>query len=115
MKIILTLIFTIAILCSCNPPMDKTNNSVDTTQSIIPSKPSKLSEAKEIAKTILTYVEQADMKKITKKQLDKKAAPLQKHLDSLRFELTPDELKELDDYRTQLVIEMADRKVAREK
>lgn len=74
---------------------------------------SPLSDAKETAKTIFEYVEQADTKKITKKQLDKKAMPLQKHLDSLRKVLSEDEIKDLDEYRTQLVSEMVDRKVNR--
>lgn len=105
------------LLTSCNNPSDtkQSTNTVDTSVTKTDIVKSKLDEAKETAKTIFEYVEQADTKKITKKQLDIKAKPLQRHLDSLRLLLTADEVKELDAYRTQLVSEMVDRKVIRDR
>lgn len=109
--------FAFILLTSCNNPTDTkhNNNTSDTSMVKTQIAKSKLDEAKETAKTIFEFVEQADTKKITKKQLDLKAKPLQSHLDSLRLVLTADEIKELDSYRTKLVSEMVDRKVIRDR
>lgn len=117
-KIITTFIgFAFILLTSCNNSND-TKNKNNTSDTLIVKTEivkSKLDEAKETAKTIFELVEQVETKKITKKQLDLKAKPLQSHLDSLRLVLTADEIKELDSYRTQLVSEMVDRKVIRDR
>jgi len=59
------------------------------------------------------FVEQADTKQYPKR-IRQKAEPLQSQLDSLRLILTTSEVTELDNYRTQLVSEMVDRKVIRD-
>jgi len=83
--------------------------------SVVITPPSTLDSEKEIAKIIFEYVELADKGQLSKKQLDKVAKPLQKQLDSMRVLLGSYEVVELDRYRTQLVSEMVDRRVAREK
>ena len=109
--------FAFILLTSCNNPTytKNKNNTADTSKVKTEIVKSKLDEAKETAKTIFELVEQVETKKITKRQLDLKAKPLQSHLDSLRIVLTADEIKELDAYRTQLVSEMVDRKVIRDR
>lgn len=117
-KIITTFIgFAFILLTSCNNSNDTKNKNNTSDTFIVKTEivKSKLDEAKETAKTIFELVEQVETKKITKKQLDLKAKPLQSHLDSLRLVLTADEIKELDSYRTQLVSEMVDRKVIRDR
>jgi hypothetical protein len=104
--IIATFIFT-----SCNNSSKKETNNTSTEASIGKSN---LEVAKDVAKTIFEYVEQADSKQITKEELDIKAKPLQSQLDSLRLVLTANEIAELDSYRTQLFNEMIDRKVIRD-
>lgn len=110
--IIASLIFT-----NCNNSSKTQSNSTSTDASIVKTEiiKSKLEEAKEVAKTIFEYIEQADCNQITKIHFDIKAKPLQSHLDSLRLVLTTDEIKELDSYRTQLFNEMIDRKVIRDR
>ena len=104
------LIFAIvSVMTSCNESKNK-KQTIESNKVEI----SKLEEAKNTAKQIFEFVEQAETKQITKKELDKKAKPLQAHLDSLRIILTSSEITELDDYRTQLVSEMVDRKVIRD-
>jgi len=108
--LLFTTVFTLVItMTSCN-------ESSSNKQAIEPNKIeiSRLKEAKSIAKQIFEFVEQADTKQISKKELDKKAEPLQSQLDSLRLILTTSEVTELDNYRTQLVSEMVDRKVIRD-
>lgn len=111
-SIIAALTISIFIFTNCDNNSKKQPNKNPTDNIIVKSK---LDEAKEIAKTILDYVEQADSKQITKEELDKKAMPLQKQLDSLRLILTTNEIKELDSYRTQLFNELIDRKVIRDR
>ena len=98
--------FAFIILISCNNPSDtKTlNNNLQpsSVQAELTVK-SNLDEAKETQKTIFELIEQAETKKITKKQLDKKAKPLQKHLDSLTLVLNADEKKELKSYGSILL------------
>lgn len=106
-------VFAIIFLTSCNNQTD-TNSKKSQYQDIKNSK-SKLDEAKETAKTIFEFVEQVETNKITKEQLDLKAEPLQIHLDSLRLVLTSEEIKELDSFRTQLVNDMVDRKIIRDR
>ena len=98
----------ISVTVSCN---ESTNNK----QANEAIEMSKLVEAKKTAKQIFEFVEQAETNQITRKELDKKARPLQAHLDSLRIILTQTELTELDDYRTNLVSEMVDRSLLRKK
>lgn len=109
--------FAFIILISCNNPSDtKTlNNTLQPSpvQTEL-TKKSNLDQAKETQKTIFELIEEAETKKITKKQLDKKAKPLQRHLDSLTLVLTPDEKKELKSYGEVLFNEMIDRKVIRD-
>jgi hypothetical protein len=110
MKKVILILAIVSALLSCN---ESTNNKqvIDSNKIEI----SKLEEAKNTAKQIFEFVEQAETKQISKKELDKKAKPLQAHLDSLRIILTQGEVKELDDYRTILVSEMVDRKVIRDR
>jgi hypothetical protein len=109
--------FAFIILIGCNNPSDTNtlNNNVQpsSVQAELTVK-SNLDEAKETQKTIFELIEQAETKKITKKQLDKKAKPLQKHLDSLTLVLNADEKKELKSYGSILFNEMIDRKVIRD-
>lgn len=74
---------------------------------------STLDTAKIVAASIISYVEQADTGLISKKEMDKKAKPLQKQLDSMRHLLSLEDSAKLDDYRTQLFSAMVDRKVKR--
>lgn len=109
--------FAFIILVSCNNPSDtKTlNNTLQPSpvQAEL-TKKSNLDQAKETQKTIFELIEQADTKKITKKQFDKKAKPLQRHLDSLTLVLTPEERKELKSYAITIINEVIDRKVIRD-
>jgi hypothetical protein len=118
MKLLFGRIFLASfILISCNNISNSPSNtssadtSVAKTQIVI----SRLTEAKSVAKTIFEYLEQADLNQITKEQLDIKAKPLQSHLDSLRLVLTTNEIKELDAYRAQLLNDLVDRKVIRDR
>jgi hypothetical protein len=108
--------FALTLFISCNNHNDtKQNSNIDDTileeNTMVKSK---LIEAKETQKIIFQYIEQAETKKITKKQLDRMAKPLQRHLDSLGLVLNANEKKELKDYGIMLVNEMIDRKIARE-
>lgn len=108
MKKVILMFVIISVTVSCN---ESTNNK----QANEAIEMSKLVEAKKTAKQIFEFVEQAETNQITRKELDKKARPLQAHLDSLRIILTQTELTELDDYRTNLVSEMVDRSLLRKK
>ena len=100
------LIVLLFAACNSPAPIIKVQDTVKTV--------STLDTAKIVAKKILDYVELTEEKHLTKKQLDKIAKPLQHQLDSMRVLLSPEEIRQLDVYRTQLVSEMVDKKVQRD-
>lgn len=85
------------------------NSSIDTVVAF-----PDLAEAKILAKKIVDNVEQVELKKMTKKEMNKINMPLQKRLDSLRNTMLDYEKGELDNYRIKIINELVDRKVARE-
>jgi hypothetical protein len=74
-----------------------------------------LDTAKALVQQIFYYLDQADSKIISKRELDKKAMPLQKRMDSLRNYFSSSEILELDNYRTKLASALVDKKVARDR
>ena len=102
-----------SLLVSCTNEETNTAKS-DSITSGIKSQNVQLDEAKQLSKSIIDYVEQADMNEITIKTLSRKADPLQLKLDSVRKKLNPAQVKELDAYRNQLLDEMAARRLARQ-
>jgi len=69
----------------------------------------KMTLAKQWSDLMYSYIEQSEMKKLSKKQLDKLAAPLKVKQDSFRLTLSPAQIKELDDYFQKKGNEMVDR------
>ena len=105
----LTPFLLILAIAGCNNIPQPESKSQDTIQKV-----NNLDTAKALAQQIFYYLDQADSRKISKLELDKKAMPLQKRMDSLRNYLNSSEILELDDYRTKLASELVDKKVARD-
>jgi len=58
----------------------------------------KMITAKQWTDLMFSYIEQSEMKKMDKKEMDKLATPLKAKQDSLRALLSPEQIKELDAY-----------------
>lgn len=113
--------FLFVLIISCQnssnneSKIDSTLEAADATNTALTGDYDKdLVEAKALQKSIFDYIELVETKKMTKKEMDKVALPLQKRLDSLARELTPSESLEFDKYRNQLASELVDRKVERD-
>lgn len=91
-------------------------SSLNKNESVIaPDVDSTLKRAKRLSSIIFNNVEKVDENLMTKKQLKKLCDPMQKELDSLTKKLTLSQNEELKVYRTNLVSEMVDRKVERDR
>ena len=69
----------------------------------------KMTTAKQWTDLMYSYIEQTEMKKMSKKEMDKLATPLKAKQDSLRALLSPEQIKELDAYFQLKGNEMVDR------
>lgn len=84
----------------------KNLDSIATVESI-----TRLTLAKNLTDKMFEYIEQSEMKKISKVEFEKLAKHLKAKQDSLRKTLTADQIKELDTYFQKKGNEMVDRLV----
>jgi hypothetical protein len=121
MKKLLNLLVPICLLGLTACVTNSTSNEKAITDSIIASDRArdsikkvelmKLELAKKMTDQMLGYIEQCEMKKMSKKELDFLAKPLKIKQDSLRNTLTSEQIKELDEYFQKKANEMVDRLV----
>jgi hypothetical protein len=69
----------------------------------------RMNTSKQWTDLMFTYIEQTEMKKMTKEEMDILARPLKAKQDSLRALLSPEQIKELDAYFQTKGNEMVDR------
>jgi hypothetical protein len=81
---------------------------------LAPIKMTDFDSCKYLHERIMYYVEQVDLKQLSKKEAKKKTDSLQKILYQLRSKININQRKELSDYASKLFNEMVDRKVVRD-
>ena len=67
-----------------------------------------LEEAKAIARELIEGSEKVEKELITRAEFEKRSRPLQKELNLLIMSLDKDELRQLEDYRNELLVKNAE-------
>lgn len=99
----LSLLLVLVIGCNFNEQQPK-----DSAQKEIVSDHANLEEAKAIARKLIEGLEKVEQKQISRKDFENISKPLQKQLNTLIISLEDHELRELETYRQQLMVESAE-------
>lgn len=117
----LILMIPIVIACNSNPPTTEITERSIVADSIkrdpitlAPIRMTDFDSCKFLHERILFYIEQVDMKLMSKKSTNKTIDSLQKILYRLRDGLNLNQRRELSDYANHVLNEIVDRKVERD-
>ena len=112
MNRLLLLSFILVISAACNFSHEQPNESA---KKEIVSDHAYLEEAKAIAKQLIEGSERVEKKELTRAEFEKKSRPLQRQLNLLIMSLDKEELKQLEKYRNELLVQSAQKRNSQSK
>lgn len=105
------LVFLLIISAGCNFNTHQPDKSA---KKEIISDHAYLEEAKAIARELIEGSQQVEKKVLSRAEFEKQSRPLQKQLNLLIMSLDKDELKQLEHYRNDLLVKVAERRKGEE-
>ena len=103
--LLLSFLLLLGISCNDNGDQKKDHDQKDRKQEKLISDHDQLEEAKAIARKLMEGMHKVEREELSRVEFESASRPLQKKLNVLIMALDKEELRELEDYRKQLLAE----------